>query len=299
MGFCWQSFVFEDLGGGLANAWKPLDVSQSFIRSNNKKTTWVGVYYFEVKLQTQKKDVLLLLYTKLNVVTSTPPTLRRPVTNDYRAHQQRPKRRVLPPHARQFPPKTFSDWFEPRCAADYQFQLIGTAVSPLVGKAVGRSRKAYLKNVEEYDKNRIVKFQIGPLPISKNLALPWLITLVRAAYSKTLRRAPEGDFKRGWCSVALLYSGLDLDSALEHKAKTADGMENWLEAGRLDAGLIGAYYVQSGWPVLLEHGAGLKLQNSPMKSFTAARQSPRLSARESARITFVSDSCEKFAEPNL
>ena len=229
MGFCWQSFVFEDLGGGLANAWKPLDVSQSFIRSNNKKTTWVGVYYFEVKLQTQKKDVLLLLYTKLNVVTSTPPTLRRPVTNDYRAHQQRPKRRVLPPHARQFPPKTFSDWFEPRCAADYQFQLIGTAASPLVGKAVGRNRKAYLKNVEEYDKNRIVKFRIGPLPISKNLALPWLITLVRVAYSKTLRRAPEGDFKRGWCSVALLYSGLDLDSALEHEAKTADGMENWLE----------------------------------------------------------------------
>lgn len=100
------------------------------------------------------------------------------------------------------------------------------------------------------------------------------------AYSKTLRRAPEGDFKRGWWSVAFLYSGLDLDSALEHEAKTADDIENWPEAGRIDARLIGPYYVQSGWPVLLKHGAGLKPVNSRMKSFTAARQSPSTRAIE-------------------
>ena len=94
--------------------------------------------------------------------------------------------------------QSFPDWFKFSVPRTHQFRLIGNAVPPLVGKAVGDAVKAYLKNVDEFERKEVVKLQIEPIPTNNKQALQWLMPLVRAADSKTLRRVSEGDFKRGW-----------------------------------------------------------------------------------------------------
>ncbi len=148
--------------------------------------------------------------------------------------------------------QSFPDWFEFPVSRTHQFRLIGNAVPPLVGKAVGEAVKTYLRNVDESERRKIVKFEIEPLPSNDKQALQSLMLLVHAADSRTLRRVSADNFKRGWYSIGFLYSGLHPDSALEHGTETADDFEDWPEVRRIDPRLIGPNYVQSGWPVVLE-----------------------------------------------
>ena len=145
--------------------------------------------------------------------------------------------------------QTFPDWFEFPVARTHQFRVIGNAVPPLVGEAVGLAVKSYLEITMK--NNRPLHFLLGPMPVDQDEAIRWLLTLVRAAEAKTLRKVSTAAFLRGWYSVAFLYGGLHPDSALDHGTEVSNDVTAVPEISRAEPRLRAPYYAQSGWPVLL------------------------------------------------
>jgi DNA (cytosine-5)-methyltransferase 1 len=144
--------------------------------------------------------------------------------------------------------QSFPDWFQFPIARTHQYRVIGNAVPPLVGEAVGIAVKSYL---EITMKNRPLYFDLEPLPVDQNQAVQWLLPLIRAAENKNLQETSSEDFKRGWYSVGFLYAGLHPDSALEHGHELSVDAEDFPEITRVEPRLLTPYYVQSGWPVVL------------------------------------------------
>jgi len=99
--------------------------------------------------------------------------------------------------------------------------------------------------------NKPVRFGLEDLPLDQEQAVKWLLALVRAAESKTLREVSTAGFLRGWYSVGFLYGGLHPDSAIDHGTEVSNNVENVPEIDRTEPRLRVPYYVQSGWPVLL------------------------------------------------
>lgn len=145
--------------------------------------------------------------------------------------------------------QSFPDWFEFPIARTHQFRVIGNAVPPLVGEAIGMAVKDYLEKAMK--KSKQIKFLIEPLPRNDNQALDWLMPLVRAADSKALRKVAKDDFRRGWFSIGFLYPGLHPDGALEHGREVSSEVENHAEVRKIEPRLLAPYYVESGWPVAL------------------------------------------------
>lgn len=145
--------------------------------------------------------------------------------------------------------QSFPDWFGFPIARTHQFRVIGNAVPPLVSEAIGIAAKSYLEKAMK--KTNQIKFLIEPLPKDDKQALEWLLRLVHAADSKSIRKVSSDDFKRGWYSVGFLYPGLHPDGALEHGTETSNEMVNHAEIRNVEPRLIAPYYVESGWPVVL------------------------------------------------
>jgi DNA (cytosine-5)-methyltransferase 1 len=99
--------------------------------------------------------------------------------------------------------------------------------------------------------NKPVRFGLEGLPLDHEQAVKWLMALVRAAESKTLRKVTTADLLRGWYSVGFLYGGLHPDSAIDHGTEISNNVESVPEIDRTEPRLQAPYYVQSGWPVLL------------------------------------------------
>jgi DNA (cytosine-5)-methyltransferase 1 len=146
--------------------------------------------------------------------------------------------------------QSFPDWFEFPIARTHQFRVIGNAVPPLVSEAVGLAVKSYLEKTMNGMKR--IHFGLKPLPSDQNEAVQWLLELVRAAKIKALAKVSTSDFKRGWYSVGFLYAGLHPDGALEHGSELSDRGDDIPELCRIEPRLVSPYFVQSGWPVLLE-----------------------------------------------
>lgn len=145
--------------------------------------------------------------------------------------------------------QSFPDWFEFPVARTHQFRVIGNAVPPLVSEAVGLAVKTYLeKTLKKANK---IKFLIKPLPEDENQAVEWLLRLVHAADSKSLRKVSSNDFKQGWYSIGFLYPGLHPDGGLDHGVEISNKMLNHAELRKIEPRLIAPYYEQSGWPVVL------------------------------------------------
>lgn len=145
--------------------------------------------------------------------------------------------------------QSFPDWFQFPIARTHQYRVIGNAVPPLVAEAVGLAVKSYL---ELTMKNKRLYFNLDPLPADRNEAVRWLLPLIHAADNNSLGKTPIEDFKRGWYSVAFLYTGLHPASALEHGKEIATDVEDFPEMRKIEPRLLAPYYVQSGWPVVLE-----------------------------------------------
>jgi DNA (cytosine-5)-methyltransferase 1 len=144
--------------------------------------------------------------------------------------------------------QSFPDWFQFPIARTHQYRVIGNAVPPLVGEAVGIAVKSYL---EMTMKNKPLYFELEPLPVDQNEAVRWLLPLIHAADNNSLRNTSPDDFKRGWYSVGFLYSGLHPDSALEHGKELSSDVEDFPEIRKIEPRLLAPYYVQSGWPLVL------------------------------------------------
>ena len=147
--------------------------------------------------------------------------------------------------------QSFPDWFQLPIARTHQFRVIGNAVPPLIGQAVGEAIIRFVK--ESAMSSNDLRFDLSPLPQTDEMAANWLKPFLDLS-AKELRRLPLEEFKKAWYSIAFLYMGLHPDEASDHGTRIcttpnkSDGENN----SALDPRLLAPYYVRSGWPVVLE-----------------------------------------------
>lgn len=145
--------------------------------------------------------------------------------------------------------QSFPDWFEFPVTRTHQFRVIGNAVPPLIGEAVGITVRSYLELTMK--KKKPIRFWLQPLPADENEAVQWLLGLVHATDAKALRKTPTALFKRGWYSIGFLYAGLHPDSVFEHGKELSYEADDFPEIQKVEPRLLAPRYVQSGWPVVL------------------------------------------------
>lgn len=148
--------------------------------------------------------------------------------------------------------QSFPDWFKFPIARTHQFRVIGNAVPPLVGEAVGDAVKSFLK--KSMKQQTQIKFDLSPLPSSEKEAVRWLVPLLDLN-SRELKEVPNKVFKQAWYSISFIFMGLHPDSALDHGKELINDTANYPVASAGDPRLINPCYAQSGWPVVLEHVA--------------------------------------------
>jgi DNA (cytosine-5)-methyltransferase 1 len=144
--------------------------------------------------------------------------------------------------------QSFPDWFKFPVARTHQFRVIGNAVPPLVGEAVGMAVKSYIESSIHLTKT--IKFSLRPLPKDEQEAVSWLLPLLDLD-SRHLRKIPTAAFKRAWFAIGFLYMGLHPDSALDHGTETVSDSEDYEPVRQIEPRLCNPYYEQSGWPVIL------------------------------------------------
>lgn len=144
--------------------------------------------------------------------------------------------------------QSFPDWFEFPIARTHQFRVIGNAVPPLVGEAVGMALKSYIEKTMH--KPKTIKFELSLLPKGESEAVGWLLPLLDLE-GRALRNVPREDFKRAWYAIAFLYAGLHPDSALDHGTRISETVEDYQAVSRVEPRLLKPYYEQSGWPLVL------------------------------------------------
>ena len=157
--------------------------------------------------------------------------------------------------------QSFPDWFRFPPARTHAFRLIGNAVPPLIGEAVGlqvreflqagRSRGDETHSLLSRHGSRVKESQSllmsSPTRAEAARELERLAQLDRRA----LRALPKEEFLRGWHALLFLFPGLHPDNALDH----GDTIE---EVPTEQLGLPGfereldRRHTRSGWPVALE-----------------------------------------------
>lgn len=145
--------------------------------------------------------------------------------------------------------QSFPDWFKFPVARPHQFRVIGNAVPPLVGEAVGNAVKAFLK--KSLKQQIQMKFDLSPLPNSEKEAVRWLVPLLDLD-SRALKEVPCEAFKQAWYLIGFIFMGLHPDNALEHGKEIGNDTEDYPVVSAGDPRLVNPYYVQGGWPVVLE-----------------------------------------------
>ncbi|HPC54314.1 MAG TPA: DNA cytosine methyltransferase [Verrucomicrobiota bacterium] len=144
--------------------------------------------------------------------------------------------------------QSFPDWFEFPVAFTHQFRLIGNAVPPLLGEAVGHAVRCYLADAR---RAAVHKAKLRPLPRDERQAVAWLLPLLEAVSNNTLGRLPDSEFKRGWFSIGFIHSRLHPDSAAENGKRQLAGQTEMPLVARLAPDAISPVFAQSGWPVKL------------------------------------------------
>jgi DNA (cytosine-5)-methyltransferase 1 len=141
--------------------------------------------------------------------------------------------------------QTFPDWFQLPPEPTPAFRLVGNAVPPLIGEAIGRGIRQYLAA-------SLPARPLAPMPRSPGQAVGWLSNAVQQANGvRRLRELPMREFKRAWFSLGFLHSWLHPDS-IEHEN------DHILPAAQVPALLTelapefaAPVLAASGWPVPL------------------------------------------------
>lgn len=144
--------------------------------------------------------------------------------------------------------QTFPDWFVFPEARTHSFRLIGNAVPPLIGEAVGNAVLNCLETIAASTtcpRELALPRKHGSIPSSQEEAKKWLHPLMHADYH-AMRTMPTETFLKGWHALLWLFPELHPDNALEHGTDEHDGhppISHLLELGRR--------FNRSGWPVVL------------------------------------------------
>jgi len=131
--------------------------------------------------------------------------------------------------------QTFPDWFEFPVDRTHQYRVIGNAVPPLVGNAVGKAIRRYLALAQ--------RPRVGTKQVSESEAATHVLELLKSRQdTKTLTR---DQLLLKLVAVGTLFPQLHPLGGLENGTRT----EEFPHVPRL--GDIGPRYRQSGWPLSL------------------------------------------------
>ena len=148
--------------------------------------------------------------------------------------------------------QSFPDWFRFPNARSHAFRLIGNAVPPLIGEAVGLEVKEILGEQKsslsdlKRQSNAEQHFQ-DPSRRAAAQTLERLVQLDR----RGLRALPVADFLRGWHALLFLFPGLHPDNALDHGEDIEEVSTDQLKMLGFQQ-TLNRRYARSGWPVSLE-----------------------------------------------
>lgn len=138
--------------------------------------------------------------------------------------------------------QSFPDWFVFPKARTHAFRLIGNAVPPLVGQALGMAIRAYLDASHR-------KWVATGIPKEPSQALEFLRPIMEID-SKELAALSKTDFLRAWFAVGFLHHQLHPDSAASNGTHTSRPKHANLN-DKLDVKLFSPVFNLSGWPVSL------------------------------------------------
>ncbi len=145
--------------------------------------------------------------------------------------------------------QTFPDWFQFPVSRTHQFRVIGNAVPPLVGEAVGHAVANLLQtaaNLATGFTSKVIPFKTPSIPSSQDEALVWLNT-ISSQRRHELRKVDDSTFLRGWHALLYLFPELHPDNATDHGESKVRAESH--PHAQIDLSLR---YARSGWPVILE-----------------------------------------------
>lgn len=141
--------------------------------------------------------------------------------------------------------QSFPDWFVFPKAQTVAFRVIGNAVPPRLGEAVGRGLKKYLRT-------SIAPRALTPMPDSPQQAAKWLSAVVSTAQTtRQLRVLPLEDLKKAWFSIGFLNSWLHPDNASDRGHPIVEQTSQPALLAELVPEIAAPIYASSGWPLQL------------------------------------------------
>lgn len=142
--------------------------------------------------------------------------------------------------------QSFPDTFLFPVSRTQQFMLIGNAVPPLIGKAVGLGIEEWFKKCND------AKLEICDQPENSKVAFQWMNELVTNWKNGNLASVPDEVLVKGWKGICYLFFDLHPDSIMEN-GKTIVGKLS--KPRNMDTFMSKDYSLQiyegSGWPVEL------------------------------------------------
>jgi DNA (cytosine-5)-methyltransferase 1 len=144
--------------------------------------------------------------------------------------------------------QSFPDDFKFDVVRFHQFKLIGNAVPPLIGKAVGLGILRWWEDIEKHLAAESDSVRV----MNRQQAIQSLVDLVSVGGNGRLSKLPKENFQRGWYGIAFLYNHLHPDSAAENgTAQSGVELVKMPFLSRKQGSLVRPIFERSGWPVIL------------------------------------------------
>lgn len=145
--------------------------------------------------------------------------------------------------------QSFPDWFKFPEARTHAFRMIGNAVPPLIGRAIGEELRNFLEktlpNLEKRTKSGISAKVMVPDSVETAAAI---LAPFAAADKSRCKASTRKDLLCAWGAMLYLFPGLHPENAADH----GPDLVEWEEGERLFPYLtpdMKFYYDRSGWPI--------------------------------------------------